>query len=200
MGYGTGIIKRLSSNVIKWWQQVVMPVFVIRYDENRAVGTTVNAEEKPETTKDSTSKVQDMAGNAALDHTVSADEQDVTDGRPGVTTGDIDYAVRKAAELNDNQEIARQREIERLRREQQEKERIAAIMNANKVNVNAFIEAGREAKQHDEEVREAEKKAAQEAENLRRAQEIMDRLNREAAEDEAKKEAEIAEAKAQMGY
>ena len=66
-------------------------------------------------------------------------------------------------------------------------------MNANKVDVNSFIEQGKNAAQ------QAEKKAADEAkaaEEMRRAQEIIDRLNREAAEDEAKKQAELEAAKA----
>ena len=112
----------------------------------------------------------------------------------------MEYARQRAEQLRREQEHIRQQEIERLRKEQQERERIAAIMNANKVNVNAFIQEGREARQHEEEERKAGQLAEQEAENLRRAQEIIDRLNREAAEDEAKKEAEIAEAKAQMGF
>lgn len=74
----------------------------------------------------------------------------------------------------------------------EEEERIAAIMNANKVDVSAMIA---EAKEHI--VEEPKNTSSAEDDALRRAQEIMDRLNREAAEDEAKKNAEIEAVKQQ---
>ena len=177
------LFSKLKSNVIKWWQQVILPVFIIRYDNN------VQAEQQPivSVTSKTDSESADAEENVAdMVQADSAQERYA----PNTTYDDAEYAWH------------RQQEIERLRREQQEKERIAAIMNANKVNVNAFIEEGREARLHEEEERKAGQLAEQEAENLRRAQEVIDRLNREAAEDEAKKEAEIAEAKekAQRGY
>ncbi|CCX89624.1 unknown [Clostridium sp. CAG:590] len=186
---------KLKSNVIKWWQQVILPVFIIRYDNN------VRAEQQPivSVTSKTDSESADMEENVA--DMVQADSVQERYA-PNTTYDDAEYARQRAEQLRREQERNRQQEIERLRREQQEKERIAAIMNANKVNVNAFIEEGREARLHEEEERKAGQLAEQEAENLRRAQEIIDRLNREAAEDEAKKEAEIAEAKekAQRGY
>lgn len=133
--------------------------------------------------------------------------------------------------INEEKEEQRRKEIEAAKKKASEEARIAAIMNANKVDVNAFIEAGKAAKEEiaakkaDEKAQrefaeqkakevqqsttvkaavdaEIEKKRKQE-DDLRRAQEIMDRLNREAAEDEAKKQAEIdaakQEAKKQFG-
>ena len=183
-GNGGGFFTRMKSNVVKWWQQVVMPVLVIRYDSNR---TSVSTESVPQT--DGTVEVPAVPDKPLEQEPFSTGEAEERDSN-------FAFASQKAEQIKREKELARQQEIERLRRQQQEQEQIAAIMNANKVNVNAFIEAGREAKKHDEE----ERKAAQEEENLRKAQEIIDRLNREAAEDEAKKEAEIAEAKAQMGF
>ena len=90
--------------------------------------------------------------------------------------------------INEEKEEQRRQDVEKARKKAQEEARIAAIMNANKVDVDAFIEAGKVAK---EEI--ASKKTEDDA--LRRAQEIMDRLNQEAAEDEAKKLAEIEAAK-----
>jgi hypothetical protein len=57
-------------------------------------------------------------------------------------------------------------------------------MNSNKVDVNSFIAAGKAAV---EETRHED--------DMRRAQEIMNRLNQEAAEDEAKKLAEVEAAR-----
>lgn len=65
-------------------------------------------------------------------------------------------------------------------------------MNANKVNVEAFIQVGKDAIKEKE-----EQKETVDDDVMARAQEIMDRLNKEAAEDEAKKQAQIEEAKRQ---
>lgn len=154
-------------------------------------------------------------------------KQDVQ-SQNGMATEDPMEILRR---INEEKEEKRRREIEQAKKKVSEEARIAAIMNANKVDVNAFIEAGKAAKEEiaarkaDEKARreaaeeiakgvqpatavkaavdkELEKKRKQE-EDLKRAQEIMDRLNREAAEDEAKKQAEIdaakEEAKKQFG-
>ncbi len=183
---------KIKGNVIKWWQQVILPVFIIRYDNN------VQEEQQPITPATSKTDSGSVETEANVPDMVRTDSVQGKDAQ-NTPYDDAEYARQRAEQLRREQEHIRQQEIERLRKEQQEKERIAAIMNANKVNVNAFIEEGREARRHEEE-RKTGQFAEQEAENLRRAQEIIDRLNREAAEDEAKKEAEIAEAKAQMGY
>ncbi|MBO6114369.1 MAG: hypothetical protein J6P57_04860 [Lachnospiraceae bacterium] len=119
--------------------------------------------------------------------------------------------------INREKEEARKRAVEKQWKKRQEEERIAEIMNAGKVDVDAFIEEGRSmaAEKNDSvskaesqstggttatetvnspETNEADTSGATD-EQLRRAQEIIDRLNREAAEDEAKKQAEIDAAK-----
>ena len=93
--------------------------------------------------------------------------------------------------INEEKEAKQRKEIENAKQKASEEVRIAAIMNANKVDVNAFIEAGKAAKEEIAAKKAEEKKA----DDLRRAQEVMDRLNREAAEDEAKKQKEIEAAK-----
>lgn len=90
--------------------------------------------------------------------------------------------------IEQSKEEKRRQEIEEAMRKRKEEERIAQIMNANKVNVNSFIEEGKATRTSAEEEKKKE-------EELRRAQEIIDRLNREAAEDEAAKVAEIEAAK-----
>lgn len=172
---------------------MILPVFIIRYDNN------VQEEQQPIVSASSKTDSGSVDTETNVADMVQADSVQEKDAQ-NTPYDDAEYARQRAEQLRREQEHIRQQEIERLRKEQQERERIAAIMNANKVNVNAFIQEGREARQHEEEERKAGQLAEQETENLRRAQEIIDRLNREAAEDEAKKEAEIAEAKAQMGY
>ena len=114
--------------------------------------------------------------------------------------------------INREKEEARKRAIEKQWKQREEEERIAAIMNSNKVDVGAFIEEGKhKAKEQEAEpdisidkpeeanidIKEEVADAGATDEQLRRAQEIIDRLNREAAEDEAKKQAEIDAAKQQ---
>ncbi|MBQ7706502.1 MAG: hypothetical protein IJT72_01830, partial [Lachnospiraceae bacterium] len=126
--------------------------------------------------------------------------------------------------INREKEEARKRAVEKQWKQRQEEERIAAIMNSNKVDVGAFIEEGK-SKAKATELEPEQSKSIDTTENtnveikeesnitvnnvtvdeapktdatdeqLRRAQEIIDRLNREAAEDEAKKQAEIDAAK-----
>jgi predicted lactoylglutathione lyase len=98
------------------------------------------------------------------------------------------------------------KEIEEARQKAKEQERINAIMDANKVSVDDFIEEGKargntekltaemadEVQSQDED----DKDGATKQEELRRAQEIIARLNHEADEDEEKKEAEIEAARA----
>ncbi len=126
-------------------------------------------------------------------------------------------AVEVLNRINREKEEARKRAVEKQWKKRQEEERIAEIMNAGKVDVDAFIEEGRSmaAEKNDSvskaesqstggttatetvnspETNEADTSGATD-EQLRRAQEIIDRLNREAAEDEAKKQAEIDAAK-----
>ena len=67
----------------------------------------------------------------------------------------------------------------------------AVTLGEMEQEADAFIEAGKVAKEEIAARKEAERKA----EDLRRAQEVMERLNREAAEDQAKKQVEIEVAK-----
>ncbi len=90
-------------------------------------------------------------------------------------------------------EAKKQAAIDAAKKQADEKARLDAIMRANQVDISAFIEEGK-AKAQEETSSDRDTNASDDA--LKRAQEIMDRLNREAAEDEAKKQAEIDAAKA----
>lgn len=109
--------------------------------------------------------------------------------------------LKRLEEEKKEEERKKQQEIEEERRKAQEQERIDSIMNKNKVNVNEFIEEGMNGRSSTNTMHsdgkdiitggDEEKKQ----EELRKAQEIIDRLNREAAEDEAIKAAEIEKAR-----
>lgn len=171
-----GFFSSVKGHVIKWWQQVLLPVLHINIERGNVSGTVqINSQ----ITQDK------MESTEVLQHDVTEDE---TADTSGSQSDDLELARQKAEQVRHEEELRRQREMERLKTEAQEQARIASIMNANKVNINAFIKEGEENRN----AGEAEKKRQEE---MRRAQEIIERLNREAAEDEAKKQAEIEAAR-----
>lgn len=171
-----GFFSSVKGHVIKWWQQVILPVLHINLEHRNTFGTEQNDQQIMQGKMES-AKVSEYAltGSEAVDV-------------PKSQTDDLELAKQKAEQVRREEELRRQREMERLKAEAEEQARIASIMNANKVNINAFIKEGEENRN----AGEAEKKRQEE---MRRAQEIIERLNREAAEDEAKKQAEIEEAR-----
>lgn len=158
------------GNIVKWWQQVVLPK--VRINNNRS-----NRDERIQI-----STIEDGVAESSIEQDDNLYDEVAPQKEEPDTPDDI--ARKKAEELQKEAEKRRQAEIAKVQQEMQEKERIASIMNANKVNVAAFIEAGKDAA---EELKKEEE--------MRRAQEIIDRLNSEAAEDAAKKQAEINDAK-----
>lgn len=198
-----GFFSSVKGHVIKWWQLVILPVLHINNDKR----VRRNEPQMQSTTATQSQTVDaqiSLMGGSQLEQKVTQSEPFVQSQvvskeenvdtvavqggiavSDNVTGGDAMEILRR---INEEKEEKRRQDVEKARKKAQEEARIAAIMNANKVDVDAFIEAGRAAK---EEI--ASKKADDDA--LRRAQEIMDRLNREAAEDDAKKEAEIEAAK-----
>ena len=99
---------------------------------------------------------------------------------------------RSAMDFIERMNAEKEEKRKKLLEQAQEQARINEILNANKVNVEAFIQVGKDAIQEKE-----EQKEKIDDDVMARAQEIMDRLNKEAAEDEAKKQAQIEEAKRQ---
>ena len=176
-----------KNHIVKWYQTVLMPMMHIDHSGKRSTFHT----EDEEDIKDS--------DNKSSDDTV--DESKTSPGgktvhMPGMNSKPVEASSDAQAVLDrinndregkhfDEVEKAR-READEARRKADEEARLASIMNANKVDVDSFIEQGKSAAQE-----------AKEAEELRRAQEIIDRLNREAAEDEAAKQAELDAAMAE---
>ena len=76
---------KLKSNVIKWWQQGILPLFIIRYDNN------VQAEQQPivSVTSKTDSESADAEENVAdMVQADSAQEQYA----PNTTYDDAEYA------------------------------------------------------------------------------------------------------------
>lgn len=186
-GRRVGIFGRIKSNLIKWWQFTILPVLRINNDASKwSERFKTNNQEEP-VKEDTDGRVQQTTENQNPQENIGTEEGPVSKEQ-AAGSDPLEVLNRIQNEKN----YIYQQEIERERSKREEQERIASIMNANKVNVNAFIEAGKAAIESNQE-------AAAELtdEEARRAQEIIDRLNREAEEDEAKKQAEIEEAKRQ---
>lgn len=179
MRWDKNFFARVRGNIIKWWQQVVLPVLHINNNDRWKGRSFRQQQEENNFAKESDNMISAAPESAeaeteGMDSSVSAN-------------GDTSDALEVLNRIQQEKELERQREIERVRQQAEEKDRVASIMNANKVDVNAFIEAGKAA------IQDNSNEAADEA--MQNAQEIIDRLNREAAEDEAKKQAEIEVAK-----
>ena len=253
-----GFFSSVRGHVIKWWQFVMMPVLRInnngrktQYNQPEQVVTPLPATENGAMSKPTVASlaetpmeqpVQQPKPSKKVEQSVQTVQQERTTQSKNIVqvenhptqsgesvTEDPMEVLRR---INEEKEATRRKGIEDAKKKASEEARIAAIMNANKVDVNAFIEAGKAAKQEiaarkaDEQSRreiaeqkarevqattsvqatveaelerqykmEAELEKKRKQDDLRKAQEIMDRLNREAAEDEAKKQAEIEAAK-----
>lgn len=209
-----GFFSSVKGHVVKWWQLVILPVLRINNNGDRTQLTqqSVKQPEQPVNQPELAEQQGSQTSQSAIGGGTQKKEQPKKAGQVRVPENKgAEVSGAKGAEqsfaqsgvmstedpmevlrrINEEKEEKRRKEIEKAKQKASEEARIAAIMNANKVDVNAFIEAGKAAK---EEIA-AKKVEEQREEDLRRAQEIMDRLNREAAEDEAKKQAEIDAAK-----
>lgn len=201
--------KYISSNIVKWWQVHITPILHINNNKKGrgrfegGDGSLENqyaaeaAERAVESVENDNSAMNSQVSDGAYDDQISQDasgkstiNSDLLNNKiPDGTSAD---AMEVLNRINKEKDEARKKAVENQWKKREEEERIAAIMNAGKVDVNAFIEEGRS--KAAETTGEASTSDATE-EQLRRAQEIIDRLNREAAEDEAKKQAEIDAAK-----
>lgn len=193
----SGFFGRVKGNLIKWWQLVVLPVLRINNNASKKTERYVTQENREPVPAVNTPVSGSTAVNTPVNESTAGNmvhnAAEAVPETAKVQSPDGEDPLEVLNRINQEKEKQRLKEIEEGRQRAQEQERIASIMNANKVDVNAFIEAGKaavEASDREEEERRKE-------EEMRRAQEIIDRLNREAAEDEAKKQAEIEEAKKQ---
>lgn len=188
-----GFFKSVKGHVIKWWQQVILPVFHLN---NNEAGNSLNQQEIKRKTDDGAKETARektyIEGKAYIEE--KADRKGTVkeeNNQDSGSTQDAQEILKRLEREKQEEEEKARKKIEEMRKKNQEQERIAAIMNANQVNVNAFIEEGKAIRENTLE----EEADAKQQEDMRRAQEIIDRLNREAAEDDAKKKAEIEAAR-----
>ncbi len=185
------IFKWITGNVIKWWHLVMKPVLRIDNNESGQVESVQPKEQlKPEDVQSEPEQqfISEKVQSASETKQVKPEEQqrkpEERQAKPTEDRSAMDFIERMNAEKEEKRK--------KLLEQAQEQARINEILNANKVNVEAFIQVGKDAIQEKE-----EQKEKIDGDVMARAQEIMDRLNKEAAEDEAKKQAQIEEAKRQ---
>lgn len=178
-------LSRIKGNIIKWWQQVLLPALHINNDKqgkNRFSTNKQNENAYSGGTEDAMNSMFAGPGTMGVDN---------YDSYENANNAEKEDPLEVLNRIQQQKEQERQKDIERARQQAQEEARIASIMNANKVDVNAFIEAGKAAITDNSKGEQSNTTD----EDMQKAQEIIDRLNREAAEDEAKKQAEIEAAK-----
>lgn len=192
------IWKAFSQRVIKWWRVNITSVFKLDYRKLRRE----QAQAADQT---------QASGSQDISVSVPTDAEPETSGafhEAEIPEGTSADALEVLNRINREKEEARAQEIAVERKKREEEERIASIMNKNRNDVSAFIEEGKQmageakdeaagdAAEEQTVTASADTSEEEKAEQIRRAQEIIERLNREAAEDEAKKQAEIDAAKA----
>ena len=188
------IFKVITGNIVKWWQLTVMPILRIDNNNSQPYGTNQPSTDVQGTDAQAVNQqgVQQQTTSQLSGTQTQPNSVPQTDAKPdsSVEASDAQAVMDR---INREREEKRLQDMEKARMKAEEEARLASIMNANKVDVDAFIQAGKKA--IDEKKQEDTPGSNVDADALARAQEIMDRLNREAAEDEAKKLQEIEEAK-----
>lgn len=192
---------RAKQTVYKWWCVIYKPVYKLTHHgywpaekepyyvpPKESATPAINPDVQPE---DISLSFEDTTDNKAPDSPVSTN-----DASPSQTSDD---AAKRAQEILDrlNKEAAadeakKQAEIDAARRKAEEDAKLASILKSTQRDISQYINEGMASRDS-----VADEAPAPEASDdvLKRAQEIMDRLNKEAAEDEAKKQAEIDAAK-----
>lgn len=184
-----GFFRTFKNHVIKWWRVVFLPVFHL--NNNHSMTKKNQKMDEKEEIKIQTDKTKKNVG-------VSQDDLNGDDAFINSMNGSNDAKeILACLEREKLEETEKNRKnIEELQRKRMEEERIAKILNSNKICIDQYIERGKENREDaSKEERELEAAEKKKQDDLRRAQEIIERLNREAAEDAEKKQNEIEEAK-----
>lgn len=191
------IFKVITGNIVKWWQLTILPI--LRIDNNNSIYRQSDSPQ-PDVLNQQAPPVSNLnageKGGVPVQASPAVEEKTSSVNAPVQEMTDAQLVMER---INREREEKRKKDMEKA----QEEARLAAIMNANKVDVNAFIQAGKEAREGKEKEENVQGESGDagttgvEPDAMARAEEIIARLNREAAEDEAKKRAEIEEAKKQ---
>ena len=192
---------RAKQTVYKWWCVIYKPVYKLTHHgywpeekepyyvpPKESVTPAINPDVKPE---EISLSLEDTTDSKSPNTPVSTN-----DTSPSQTSDD---AAKRAQEILDRlnkeaaaEEAKKQAEIDAARRKAEEDAKLASILKSTQRDISQYINEGMASRDS-----VADETPAPESSDdvLKRAQEIMDRLNKEAAEDEAKKQAEIDAAK-----
>ena len=205
---------KAKQTVYKWWCVIYKPVYKLTHHgywpaEKEPYYIPPEEKQQQQLASQMTKQISDTEAEISLEDTTAKDTVSVaptnnttsSNDNPSNTGESAEDAAARAKEIMDrlNREAAedeakKQAEIEAARQKAAEQDRLNSILKSTQRDISQYISEGmahREEAQHT--IQEETPTASDEA--LRRAQEIMDRLNREAAEDESKKQAEIEAAK-----
>lgn len=197
---------RAKQTVYKWWCVIYKPVYkLVHHGYWPAEKEPYYVPPEKLQTPDTPILAPDVEpDNISLD-LGDTNDNPVSDSpvqEPSKVQSTTDDAAKRAQEILDrlNKEAAaeaakKQAEIEIARKKADEDARVASILKSTQHDISQYINEGMANREHHEEDAPSDSAPIADDETLRRAQEIMDRLNREAAEDEAKKQAEIEAAK-----
>lgn len=205
---------KARQTVYKWWCVIYKPVYKLTHHgywpaEKEPYYIPPEEKQQQQLASQMAKQISDTEAEISLEDTTAKDTVSVaptnnttsSNDNPSIKGESAEDAAARAKEIMDrlNREAAedeakKQAEIEAARQKAAEQDRLNSILKSTQRDISQYISEGMA---HREEAQPAVQEETPTAsdEALRRAQEIMDRLNREAAEDEAKKQAEIEAAK-----
>ncbi len=205
---------KAKQTVYKWWCVIYKPVYKLTHHgywpaEKEPYYIPPVEKQQQQLASQMAKQISDTETEISLEDTTTKDTVSVAPTNDTTSINDssssksesAEDAAARAKEIMDrlNREAAedeakKQAEIEAARQKAAEQDRLNSILKSTQRDISQYISEGMA---HRDETTQATQEDTPTAsdEALRRAQEIMDRLNREAAEDEAKKQAEIEAAK-----
>ena len=200
---------RAKQTVYKWWCVIYKPVYKLThhgYWPAEKEPYYIPPEEKKQEIQEGNG--EDILKNAISEsntdsssNTVSSDilaneSSDTNNEDSEARTKEIMDRLAKEAAA---EQAKKQAEIDAARRKADEDARLASILKSTKVDITEFINEGMAHRNDNLNISQGDNSVSAtksaDDESIKRANEILDRLNREAAEDEAKKIAEINAAK-----
>lgn len=208
----------IKRTVYKWWCVVYKPVYKLThhgywpqekepyYIPPQKPGDTPQASENVSEASVPAAEFNTASPADNLSDRLSSDSlQDNTadSGRQDDSLIRANEVLRRLEAEAAMDEAKKQAEIRDARKKAEENERLASILKSTRVDITGYINQGIANREKEEKHLENDMtgntvpdgSAASDNDVMKKAQEIIDRLNREAAEDEAKKQAEIDEAR-----
>ncbi len=160
-----GFFSSVNGHIIKWWQLVIQPVLKINNNmdvKKQSSEASMSSKEEmiksayTENKGESEQKLfaksevveqDDLRAKFSTKQEKNEIKEETSSGQFDLSKKNTEDAMEVLRRINEEKEEAYLKEIEKAKKKASEEARIAAIMNANKVDVNAFIEAGKVAKE-----------------------------------------------------